>query len=71
MIVPWLTWADLDLRAFRSETFMLEWPPRSGLRVQTPEIDKVAYFDLTTALGKALGAQRPMLLEAAEVIRAG
>lgn len=64
-IIPWLAHADLDLAQFRSGTFPLEWPPRSGRLVETPEVDAAAYFDLATALEKILAAQRPILLEAA------
>ncbi|HSF84565.1 MAG TPA: NUDIX domain-containing protein [Acidimicrobiia bacterium] len=34
---------DLDPEAMVSNTFMLEWPPRSGRMVATPEIDRVAW----------------------------
>lgn len=71
IIVPWLIRADLDLTDFHSTTFALEWPPRAGVFIETPEVDAVAYFDLATALDKVLKAQRPILLEAASLILAG
>ena len=70
MIIPWLARADLDLERFASQTFRLEWPPRSGQWVDAPEIDAVAYFDLPTALRKILPGQRPILIEAAARIAA-
>ncbi|KQY28076.1 NUDIX hydrolase [Caulobacter sp. Root1455] len=70
IITPWLARADLDLGGFHSGTFRLQWPPRSGVWIDTPEIDAVAYFDLAAALDKILAAQRPILVEAASRIAA-
>src|SRR5262245_15700066 len=44
--------ADLDLAQFVSNTFELAWPPKSGRRQTFPEIDRIQYFDLPTALRK-------------------
>jgi predicted NUDIX family NTP pyrophosphohydrolase len=55
--------ADLDLTGFASNTFEIEWPPRSGRRQQFPEIDRVAYFALPSAMVKILAYQRPLLDE--------
>lgn len=43
--------ADLgDLSAFKSNTFETEWPPKSGMKMVFPEIDRIAYFDAATAV---------------------
>ncbi len=55
--------ADLDLAPFASNTFEIEWPPRSGRRKSFPEIDRIAYFALPVALTKILAYQRPFLAE--------
>lgn len=55
--------ADLDLASFASNTFTIEWPPRSGRRASFPEIDRIAYFPLPVAMGKILPYQRPFLDE--------
>ena len=55
--------ADLDLSPFTSNTFEMEWPPKSGQLKNFPEIDRIAYFTLPVALGKILAYQRPFLLE--------
>jgi predicted NUDIX family NTP pyrophosphohydrolase len=48
---------DLDPATLVSNTFELEWPPRSG-RMQTfPEVDRAAWFDLATAREKLNPAQ--------------
>lgn len=58
--------ADLDLTLFQSNLFELEWPRGSGRIVRFPEIDRVAYFPMTTALEKINQGQRPFLIEATE-----
>jgi predicted NUDIX family NTP pyrophosphohydrolase len=55
--------ADLDLEPFASNTFDMEWPPKSGRRQAFPEIDRVAYFDMLAAMNKILSYQRPLLVE--------
>jgi predicted NUDIX family NTP pyrophosphohydrolase len=52
---------DFDVATLRSNTFDVEWPPRSG-RVQTfPEVDKVEWMTLSTARRKILPAQAVLL----------
>jgi predicted NUDIX family NTP pyrophosphohydrolase len=63
----WAVEADLDPSSFSSNTFEMEWPPRSGRRQRFPEIDRSAYFDLPKARRKINPRQLPFLerLEAA------
>ena len=58
--------ADLDLASFASNTFEIEWPPRSGRRASFPEIDRIAYFPLPVAMSKILPYQRALLDELME-----
>lgn len=60
----WLVQADLDVSRIVSNTFEIEWPPRSGRRQSFPEVDKAAWFDLPTAAVKIHKGQRPILAEA-------
>jgi predicted NUDIX family NTP pyrophosphohydrolase len=55
--------ADLELGAFASNTFEIEWPPKSGRRRLFPEIDRIAYFAMPAARTKILGYQQPLLDE--------
>jgi predicted NUDIX family NTP pyrophosphohydrolase len=55
--------ADLDLALFASNTFEIEWPPKSGHRQNFPEVDRVAYFPLPAARIKILDYQLPLLNE--------
>jgi predicted NUDIX family NTP pyrophosphohydrolase len=59
----WALAADFDLSTFASNTFEIEWPPKSGRRRQFPEIDRIAYFALPAAMTKIIAYQRPALLE--------
>ena len=55
--------ADFDLGRFSSNQFEMEWPPRSGKMQNFPEIDRVAYFGVTTARRKILPGQRAFIDE--------
>jgi predicted NUDIX family NTP pyrophosphohydrolase len=52
---------DLDPARAVSNTFEVEWPPRSGRRRVFPEIDRVAWFDLATARVKLARGQGELL----------
>ena len=60
-VVAWALAGDLDPATARSNTFEMEWPPRSGRRRAFPEIDRVEWFDLETARAKILPAQAAFL----------
>jgi predicted NUDIX family NTP pyrophosphohydrolase len=55
--------ADFDLSQFGSDSFTVEWPPRSGRRQSFPEIDRIAYFALSAAQLKIIAYQLPLLAE--------
>jgi predicted NUDIX family NTP pyrophosphohydrolase len=55
--------ADFKLDTFASNTFEIEWPPRSGRRQSFPEIDRIAYFALPIAMKKIIAYQQPFLRE--------
>jgi predicted NUDIX family NTP pyrophosphohydrolase len=52
---------DLNVSAIRSNTFEVEWPPKSGKVKTFPEIDRAAWFDLVAAHVKILESQRSLL----------
>ena len=58
--------ADIKLDTFASNTFEIEWPPRSGRRQSFPEIDRIAYFVLPIAMKKIIAYQQPFLRELEE-----
>ena len=55
--------ADFDISQFVSNTFALEWPPKSGRQQSFPEIDRIAYFTLPMATQKIIAYQLPSLAE--------
>jgi predicted NUDIX family NTP pyrophosphohydrolase len=52
---------DLDADAIASNTFSMEWPPRSGRTQEFPEVDRAGWFDLETAGEKLNPAQAELL----------
>jgi predicted NUDIX family NTP pyrophosphohydrolase len=56
---------DPDPENIRSNTFRLEWPPRSGRQAEFPEVDRAAWFPLGVALGKIHKGQDDLLRELA------
>jgi predicted NUDIX family NTP pyrophosphohydrolase len=61
---------DLDPKAIHSNTFEMEWPPRSGRRQAFPEVDRAAWFPLDVAREKIHKGQVG-LLDALERMLAG
>jgi predicted NUDIX family NTP pyrophosphohydrolase len=57
----WAVHGDIDARATSSNTFEMEWPPRSGEHRSFPEVDKAAWFSLADARTKLLTGQLPLL----------
>jgi predicted NUDIX family NTP pyrophosphohydrolase len=60
-LTVWAAEGDLDAAAARSNTFELEWPPRSGRLQEFPEIDRAAWFALDAARSKLVAGQVPFL----------
>jgi len=61
IVHAWAVSGDLDVTQTISNTFELEWPPRSGRMQRFPEVDRAAWFDVDTARHKLLPAQRVFL----------
>ena len=61
VVVAWAVEGELDATAAHSNTFEIEWPPRSGRRQAFPEIDRAEWFGLARAREKLLPAQVPFL----------
>jgi predicted NUDIX family NTP pyrophosphohydrolase len=59
---------EADPEALASNTFTLEWPPRSGKLAEFPEVDRAAWFSLPEAGDKILSGQRGFLLELAGLV---
>ena len=61
LLFAWAIEFEFDPETLRSNTFEIEWPPRSGRRQQFPEVDRAGWFDLATARRKILTGQAPLL----------
>ena len=57
VICAWAMRRDLDPASVKSNTFSMEWPPKSGRQQEFPEIDRAAWFTMETARYKLLKGQ--------------
>jgi predicted NUDIX family NTP pyrophosphohydrolase len=57
----WAVEGEFDPSAINSNTFEMEWPPRSGQMTAFPEADKAAWFGIDEARRRILPAQAPLL----------
>jgi predicted NUDIX family NTP pyrophosphohydrolase len=65
----WAFHGDCDPAQIHSNTFELEWPPKSGCKQEFPEIDRAEFFELSTARRKMLVAELPFLDRFENLIR--
>jgi predicted NUDIX family NTP pyrophosphohydrolase len=68
-VQAWAVEGDIDEHRIISNTFMLEWPPKSGKMMMVPEIDKAAWFDTETAKQKINPAQAALIDELVKLIK--
>jgi predicted NUDIX family NTP pyrophosphohydrolase len=61
VVQAWALEGDLDPEAVRSNSFEMEWPPRSGRRQTFPEVDRAGWFGLEAAREKINPAQAAFL----------
>jgi len=55
--------SDFDVDTLKSNTFVMEWPPRSGKQREFPEVDRASWFSLTDARRRILKGQAALLDE--------
>jgi predicted NUDIX family NTP pyrophosphohydrolase len=61
VVQAWAAEADFDPAALQSNTFAMEWPPRSGHRQDFPEVDRVRWFAPEEARRRILPAQAELV----------
>jgi predicted NUDIX family NTP pyrophosphohydrolase len=71
LIFAWAAEHDCDAAAIVSNTFTMEWPPRSGKQAEFPEVDRAAWFTLEAAREAIVPVQRRFLDDLAVVAAAG
>jgi predicted NUDIX family NTP pyrophosphohydrolase len=69
IVYCWAIEADIDVRSIKSNTFDLEWPPKSGIVKQFPEIDKAEWFNVARAKTKANKAQGELIETLVELLK--
>ena len=68
LVHAWAVPADFDVGGMHSNTFTLEWPPKSGRLQAFPEVDRYAWLALPQAAAKMNEGQRPWLDELAAIV---
>jgi predicted NUDIX family NTP pyrophosphohydrolase len=68
VVTAWALEGDLDADAVVSNTFELEWPPRSGRTQTFPEVDRAAWLTPAAAREKLIPAQAPFLDRLVEAV---
>jgi predicted NUDIX family NTP pyrophosphohydrolase len=68
LIYAWALEGDFDLGSFKSNTFSLEWPPRSGKMREFPEVDRAEFFSFAECAVKMHPAELPFLERLAALI---
>ena len=69
IIYAWAVEGDFDLARFKSNTFTIEWPPRSGRQQEFPEVDRAAWLPVDEARRKLIKGQVPLLDQLAQRLR--
>lgn len=69
IVYCWALESELDVSTIVSNTFELEWPPKSGKRKTFPEIAKAAWFSIPAAREKINERQIALLEELQELVR--
>ena len=68
IVHAWAVCGDFDVDRLKSNTFELEWPPRSGVIRQFPEVDRAAWIGIDSARRMLLPAQRLFIDQLAEMM---
>jgi predicted NUDIX family NTP pyrophosphohydrolase len=68
-VLAWAVEGDLETEKITSNTFEIEWPPKSGEKKSFPEIDKAEWFNYETAKEKINPAQISFLEEVIALLK--
>jgi predicted NUDIX family NTP pyrophosphohydrolase len=61
LVTAWAVQGDCDPTQLRSNTFEMEWAPRSGRKIQVPEVDRGCWYSIESARTKLLTGQLEFL----------
>ena len=62
-VKAWALEKDVDTTRVKSNTFLFEWPPRSGKKIEIPEVDRAEWFSVDIAKQKINLGQVPLIDE--------
>lgn len=68
LVYAWAVKGDCDTKMIQSNTFSVEWPPRSGKYREFPEVDRAEWFTVDVAKEKILKGQVSLLEELAQLV---
>ncbi len=66
-IYAWAVKGDFEPASLQSNTFWLEWPPRSGRQKEFPEVDRAGWFSIEAAMKKILSGQQGFLTQVQQI----
>ncbi len=68
IVHAWAFKGDCDPATIVSNSFTMEWPPKSGRQMEFPEIDRAEFFDVTAARRKIKAAQMALVEECQQIV---
>ena len=69
IIYAWALQDSFDASVIKSNTFEIEWPPKSGKKKSFPEIDTAAWFGIEEAKDKIIPGQMPLITELESLVK--
>ena len=69
IIYAWGVRGDFDPATMKSNTFTMEWPPKSGQKREFPEIDKAGWFPIEVAMRKIVKGQSDFIDQLKEKLK--
>ena len=71
IVYAWALEQDTDVDDIVSNTFELEWPPRSGKMIEIPEVDRAGWFSMDEAKLKIIPGQIPIIENLERILLSG
>jgi predicted NUDIX family NTP pyrophosphohydrolase len=68
-VTAWAFEGDCDLSELKSNTFSMEWPPKSGRQKEFPEVDRYAFFTVAVAKEKMHEGEFPLVTRLEALLR--
>jgi len=69
IVSVWTIEGDCEASKIKSNTFLMEWPPRSGKKQEFPEVDRAEWFTIDTAKKKLLKGQVGFIEELCKLLK--